>query len=116
MVGYTLMMAGVTRIIEVSFIAPKYTALTESAPSDDNNSEHTLTDSSSSSASWQSAKAFRHLPPFVSLSALIIVGHLKTYVILAPHSIWVCPLDYYPLPALMRIYYALLQCTFHVCH
>ncbi|KAF7798706.1 hypothetical protein EIP86_009930 [Pleurotus ostreatoroseus] len=65
MVGYTLMMAGVTRIIEVSFIAPKYTALAESAPSDDNNSEHTLTDSSSSSASWQSAKAFRHLPPFL---------------------------------------------------
>lgn len=64
MVGYTLMMAGATRIIEVSFIAPKFTPLNESVTTEDNNSEHTLTENVPSS--WQSVKAFRHLPPFVS--------------------------------------------------
>jgi hypothetical protein len=61
------MLAGVARIIEVSFIAPKYTPLTEQVSTDDNNSEHTLADTSSgNSAVWQSVKTFRHLPPFVS--------------------------------------------------
>lgn len=66
------MMAGVARIIEVSFIVPKFSPLPENAPTDDNNSEHTLADGpSSGSPLWQSVKAFRHLPPFVSISLLI---------------------------------------------
>ncbi|KAJ3551229.1 hypothetical protein NM688_g4825 [Phlebia brevispora] len=65
MVGYTLMMAGVTRIIEVCFIAPKYTPLPETAVADDNRSEHTLTDNTSNASAWQTSKAFRHLPPFL---------------------------------------------------
>ena len=64
MVGYTLIMAGVTRIIEVSFIVPKYTPLSEGV-SDDNRSDHTLAESSSSTPIWQAVKSFRHLPPFV---------------------------------------------------
>lgn len=70
MVGYTLMLAGVTRIIEVSFIVPKFLPLDPSA-GDDNNSEHTLAaDAPSSTPLWQAAKSFRHLPPFVSFSGL----------------------------------------------
>lgn len=61
------MMAGVARIVEVSFIAPKYTPITDSGATDDNHSEHTLADVSTSSSLWQSVKAFRHLPPFVSV-------------------------------------------------
>lgn len=61
------MLAGVARIIEVSFVAPKFSPLPETGSTDDSNSEHTLADSpSSTSPLWQSVKAFRHLPPFVS--------------------------------------------------
>ena len=67
MVGYTLMLAGVTRIIEVSFIVPKFLPL-EPGAADDSNSEHTLADAPSSTPLWQAAKSFRHLPPFVSFS------------------------------------------------
>lgn len=56
------MLAGVARIIEVSFIVPKFTP--ESASSDDNNSEHTLADASNSTSA-HAVKTFRHLPPFV---------------------------------------------------
>lgn len=68
MFGRTLMMAGVTRIIEVSFITPKYFPLPDSVSTDDNHSEHTLADtpSSSSVGLMQAVTAFRHLPPFVS--------------------------------------------------
>ena len=73
MFGYTLTLAGVTRIIEVSFIAPKFTP--EPVPSqDDNNSEHTLADGSGSSSTGAHAvKTFRHLPPFVSAIYRIFV-------------------------------------------
>lgn len=63
--GYTLMLAGVTRIIEISFIVPKYSP---EAPvvQDDSHSEHTLNDgSSSTTTSAQAVKTFRHLPPYV---------------------------------------------------
>lgn len=79
MFGYTLLMAGVTRIIEVSFIAPKFTPLNESAASGDNSSEHTLTENAPSS--WQTVKAFRHLPPLVSRFFLFAQDCPKTYIL-----------------------------------
>lgn len=65
------MLAGVTRIIEVSFIVPKYYPLHEgNVTPDDNHSEHTLADgapSASGGVAYAKAEsAFRHLPPFVS--------------------------------------------------
>jgi hypothetical protein len=63
--GYTLMLAGVTRLTEVCFVAPSYT------PADgveDNRSDHTLADGASTESASASTKGrtFRHLPPFVS--------------------------------------------------
>lgn len=67
--GYTLMLAGVTRIIEISFIVPKYTPEPPApAVQDDNHSEHTLNDGNNSNAHGtgaQAVKTFRHLPPYV---------------------------------------------------
>lgn len=62
------MLAGVTRIIEISFIVPKYSPLPDSASTDDNHSEHTLADTPASGniGLMQTVMAFRHLPPFVS--------------------------------------------------
>ena len=66
--GYTLMLAGVTRLTEVCFVAPSYT------PGDgveDNRSDHTLADGTGAEAASASTKGrtFRHLPPFVSSQA-----------------------------------------------
>lgn len=65
------MLAGVTRIIEASFIVPKF--VPEAPVVDgDSHSDHTLADTgaikednsaSSVVAAW--GRAFRHLPPFV---------------------------------------------------
>lgn len=65
--GYTLELAGLTRLIEVCFIAPSYT------PADgveDDRSDHTLADGAGTEAAGAVPKGrtFRHLPPFVSLS------------------------------------------------
>ncbi|TCD67381.1 hypothetical protein EIP91_012416 [Steccherinum ochraceum] len=69
--GYTLMLAGLARIIEVCFIVPKFTP--ESAPvADDNNSEHTLADASSNVNSAHAVKTFRHLPPFLLVCSGLI--------------------------------------------
>lgn len=68
------MLAGLARIIEVSFIVPKYHPLPEGGDlsADDTGSEHTLADAATphtgSTALWKSVKSFRHLPPFVSVS------------------------------------------------
>ncbi len=67
--GYTLIMAGVTRIIEVCFFADVSTA-----DDDDTNSEHTLADGTQTpiptaegnTAKAGAARAFRHLPAYVS--------------------------------------------------
>ncbi len=70
--GYTLMSAGLTRIIEVCFVAPKYT---QDSTEGDAHSEHTLDasrDELSSSANTPT-RAFRHLPPFVSTIAPILM-------------------------------------------
>lgn len=70
--GTTLMLAGLARIIEVSFIVPKYYPLPETdGMANDGDSEHTLADAQSPSGNsvlWKSVKSFRHLPPFVSSS------------------------------------------------
>ncbi|RDB18570.1 Protein YTP1 [Hypsizygus marmoreus] len=74
MFGYTLMLAGVTRIIEICFFAPK--SLPE-RPDDDSTSDHTLADSAphfvdvnaGETGKTAAAKAFRHLPPFLLVAA-----------------------------------------------
>ena len=77
MFGLTLMLAGITRIIEICF----FPSNTLEGPEDDSRSDHTLADasvpsprfrpsyfSSSDSGKAVAARAFRHLPPFVSYS------------------------------------------------
>jgi len=74
MFGLTLMLAGITRIIEICF----FPSNTGEGPDDDSRSDHTLADapgssprfrpsylSSSDSGKTLAARAFRHLPPFV---------------------------------------------------
>lgn len=61
--GYTLMLAGLTRLIEVCFIAPSYTPAADGM--DDDGSDHTLADGAEATAAPK-GRAFRHLPPFVS--------------------------------------------------
>jgi len=76
--GTTLMLAGAARIVEVSFIVPKFAPLpdTGNVTPDDNHSEHTLADgvpsSGSSAALNKSAQAFRHLPPFLLTAAGVL--------------------------------------------
>ncbi|KAH9940736.1 uncharacterized protein BXZ73DRAFT_98566 [Epithele typhae] len=68
--GYTLMSAGVTRIIEVCFVAPKYT---QDLSEGDGHSEHTLDgthyDSTPASSTQNPMRAFRHLPPFLLVAS-----------------------------------------------
>ncbi|KAG6818816.1 hypothetical protein H0H93_001377 [Arthromyces matolae] len=74
--GYTLMLAGFTRIIEICFFAPKYSSEVD----DDSTSDHTLAErsprfppnsdaSSSESARVAASRSFRHLPPFLLVAA-----------------------------------------------
>ncbi|KAG6872908.1 hypothetical protein C0995_005314 [Termitomyces sp. Mi166 len=74
--GYTLMLAGFTRIIEVCFFVPKYSPEVD----DDSTSDHTLAErsprlppttdvSSSESAKAAASRSFRHLPPFLLVAA-----------------------------------------------
>lgn len=73
--GYTLMLAGFARIIEICFVpAPKVLADAEG----DTGSEHTLNDSQHGAVegaavvetpSMGAARAFRHLPPFLLVSS-----------------------------------------------
>ncbi|KAK0466786.1 uncharacterized protein EV420DRAFT_1300036 [Desarmillaria tabescens] len=77
MFGYTLMLAGFTRIIEICFFSSPTNP--EAAVEDDNNSDHTLAaqsprfspgiDSPSENSRTSAAKVFRHLPPFLLVSA-----------------------------------------------
>ncbi|KAK0188486.1 hypothetical protein F5146DRAFT_1055455 [Armillaria mellea] len=74
MFGYTLMLAGFTRIIEICFFSSPTSS--EGPVEDDNNSEHTIAaqsprfssgiDSPSENSRNSAGKVFRHLPPFVS--------------------------------------------------
>ncbi|TFK39751.1 hypothetical protein BDQ12DRAFT_681155 [Crucibulum laeve] len=73
--GHTLMLAGLTRIIEVCFFTPQFTS---EAADDDNRSEHTLADSpvpvprEPSPGKAAASRAFRHIPPFLLVSAGIL--------------------------------------------
>jgi hypothetical protein len=92
MFGTTVMLAGLTRLIEVCF----FSGPSKSAPEmvdDDNNSDHTLAepsprypppsrymsaDPAADSGSAAAAKAFRHLPAFVRPSFVFLIiadGH-----------------------------------------
>ncbi|KAF5362445.1 hypothetical protein D9756_002412 [Leucocoprinus leucothites] len=65
--GRTLMLAGVTRIIEICFFAPKLSGDAD----DDNRSDHTLNVASTveSGSTNAASRAFRHLPPFLLVSS-----------------------------------------------
>jgi len=73
--GHTLILAGVTRIVEICFVPTKFAA---DVLDGDAHSDHTLADSGSGSGytgggdsgKATAARAFRHLPPFVSPSLL----------------------------------------------
>ncbi|KAH9169467.1 hypothetical protein EDB89DRAFT_1985193 [Lactarius sanguifluus] len=80
--GYTLMLAGLTRLAEVCFVAPSYT------PADgveDDRSEHTLADGAGAeSGAASKGRPFRHLPPFLLVAAgLLFIGmdHV-TYILI----------------------------------
>lgn len=72
MFGYTLMFAGLARIIDICFI----TTNSSTGSLDDNESEHTLTSGinvhGGSRSKAKAARAFRHLPPFVRVSFIIL--------------------------------------------
>ncbi|KAK7437376.1 hypothetical protein VKT23_018621 [Stygiomarasmius scandens] len=77
--GYTLMLAGVTRIIEICFFVPSFAPKSASDQlSPDDVSDHTLAEGSreegsngaaNSSVKAAGARAFRHLPPFLLVAA-----------------------------------------------
>jgi hypothetical protein len=77
MFGYTLTLAGVTRIIEVCYFAPKYSRNLSPIQSGDSSSEHTLHELDPSSQAKEEKNAasiaFRHLPPFVCYIATLSV-------------------------------------------
>jgi hypothetical protein len=65
--GYTLMLAGLTRLIEVCFVAPSYSPM--DGMEDDRSSDHTLADGAGPEAAFAKGRAFRHLPPFLLVAA-----------------------------------------------
>lgn len=69
MFGYTLILAGFARIIEVCFLPASAFG---PEPLGDNDTEHTLSPSQTQHIGTRShtvgIRAFRHLPPFVSLN------------------------------------------------
>ncbi|KAI9570866.1 hypothetical protein HD554DRAFT_278206 [Boletus coccyginus] len=68
MFGYTLMLAGLTRIIDICFVTTSSTELLN-----DDESEHTLTSGINAHGEAKSkakaARAFRHLPPFLLVAS-----------------------------------------------
>ncbi|KIJ65455.1 hypothetical protein HYDPIDRAFT_110527 [Hydnomerulius pinastri MD-312] len=70
MFGYTLMLAGVSRIVEICFIPTNFSA---TGSLDDNDSEHTLAPAiaahGESRSKAKAARAFRHLPPFLLVAS-----------------------------------------------
>ncbi|THH11638.1 hypothetical protein EW146_g7974 [Bondarzewia mesenterica] len=68
--GYTLMLAGLTRIVEVCFIAPKFLPVEHVEGVEDDQSEHTLADGKEEVQS--KGGAFRHLPPFLLVAAGVL--------------------------------------------
>ena len=70
--GYTLMLAGLTRLIEVCFVAPSYAPM--NGVEDDRSSDHTLADGAGPEAASPKGRTFRHLPPFVSSNDIFTWG------------------------------------------
>ncbi|THH08908.1 hypothetical protein EW146_g8840 [Bondarzewia mesenterica] len=68
--GYTLMLAGLTRIVEVCFIAPKFLPVEHVEGVEDDQSEHTLADGKEEVQ--PKGGAFRHLPPFLLVAAGVL--------------------------------------------
>ncbi|KZT07357.1 uncharacterized protein LAESUDRAFT_743047 [Laetiporus sulphureus 93-53] len=70
--GYTLMLAGVARIIEVCFIVPKFYPL--DTADGDSHSDHTLADNEREEGVTlaSAGRAFRHLPSFLLVAAGIL--------------------------------------------
>ncbi|KAF8202448.1 hypothetical protein BJ912DRAFT_944861 [Pholiota molesta] len=70
MFGYTLMLAGISRIIEVCFFVPSYAS---DGSDDDNHSEHTLADGTNSrpqlSPKAAASRSFRYLTPFLLVAS-----------------------------------------------
>lgn len=71
MFGYTLMLAGLARIIDICFIATS----SSTGSFDGNESEHTLASGINAHGELRSkakaARAFRHLPPFVRVPSTV---------------------------------------------
>ncbi|KAI0065516.1 hypothetical protein BV25DRAFT_1821953 [Artomyces pyxidatus] len=65
--GYTLMLAGLARIIEVCFVVPSFAPVGITEGVEDDRSDHTLADGGHEAA--PKGKAFRHLTPFLLVSA-----------------------------------------------
>ncbi|KAG1738963.1 hypothetical protein EDB19DRAFT_1712146 [Suillus lakei] len=73
MFGYSLMLAGFARILEVCFIPLPSSPLSDAPPLGDNDSEHTLAPPVPKDArvatNTNAARAFRHLPPFLLVAS-----------------------------------------------
>ncbi|KAG2364649.1 hypothetical protein BDR07DRAFT_1607986 [Suillus spraguei] len=76
MFGYSLMLAGFARVLEVCFIPLLSSPLSETPLSDDNDSEHTLAPSAPKYAGvvtkTNATRAFRHLPPFLLVASRLL--------------------------------------------
>jgi len=74
MFGRMLMLAGITRIIEVCYFVPTYVS---DGADDDSTSEHTLADGTNPRSAFSgkslAAKSFSYLTPFVSMP--FTLGH-----------------------------------------
>lgn len=70
MFGYSLMLAGLARIIEICFITLPPSPRAVPPPMNDDDSEHTLAppppEEIHVTRKANASQAFRHLPPFVS--------------------------------------------------
>jgi len=76
MFGYTLMTAGLARIIEICFLpafpstsTPQPPKMVMSTTDDDNNSDRTLHEEPLHGKEEKAIRAFRHLPPFLLVSS-----------------------------------------------
>lgn len=80
--GNTLMLAGLTRVIEICFVAPNHAAdASDTASDSDQHSERTLASPTTSESGKAAAvQAFRHLPPFVRISELTLKASLISSV------------------------------------
>ncbi|CCM02659.1 uncharacterized protein FIBRA_04763 [Fibroporia radiculosa] len=107
--GYTLMSAGVARIVEVCFIAPKFAPL--DAPDGDSQSDHTLTDigKDDSSPSAAAGRAFRHLPSFLLVAAGLLFMAATDEELEFVHDEEMDHFTHFhPIPSLAFIFYTLV--------